>query len=42
MLKLRFAAVVGLTVAALSGSVATGSAGVTAPTDVVEHLAAPA
>lgn len=35
MLKLRFVAVVGLMVAALSGSIATGSAGVTAATDVV-------
>ena len=35
MLKLRFVAVVGLMVAALSGPVATVSAGVTAPTDVV-------
>jgi lipoprotein-anchoring transpeptidase ErfK/SrfK len=35
VLKLRLAAVVGLMVAALSGSIATGSAGVSAPTDVV-------
>ena len=35
MLKFRFVAVVGLMVAALSGSIATGSAGVSAPTDVV-------
>jgi lipoprotein-anchoring transpeptidase ErfK/SrfK len=35
VLKLRFVAVVGFMVTALSGSVATGSAGVTAPTDVV-------
>lgn len=35
MLKLRFVAVVGVMVAALSGSIATVSAGVTAPTDVV-------
>jgi lipoprotein-anchoring transpeptidase ErfK/SrfK len=35
VLKLRFVAVVGLLVAALSGSVATGTAGVAAPTDVV-------
>jgi lipoprotein-anchoring transpeptidase ErfK/SrfK len=35
VLKLRFIAVVGVMVAALSGSIATVSAGVTAPTDVV-------
>ncbi len=35
MLKFRFVAMVGLMVAALSGSVATGSAGVADPTDVV-------
>ncbi|WP_099041515.1 L,D-transpeptidase [Mycobacterium neglectum] len=35
MLKLRFVAVVGVMVAALSGSIATVSAGVTAPTGVV-------
>lgn len=35
MLKLRFIAVVGFMVAALSGSVATVSAGVSTPTDVV-------
>ncbi|MFI5508275.1 L,D-transpeptidase family protein [Mycobacterium sp. NPDC051804] len=35
MLKLRFVAVIGFMVAALSGSVATVSAGVSVPTDVV-------
>ena len=35
MLKLRFVAVVGFMVAALSGSIATVSAGVSVPTDVV-------
>ncbi|MGO4445063.1 L,D-transpeptidase family protein [Mycobacterium sp. 2YAF39] len=35
MLKLRFVAVVGMLVAALSGSVATSTAGVAVPTDVV-------
>jgi lipoprotein-anchoring transpeptidase ErfK/SrfK len=35
VLKLRFVAVVGLMVAALSGPIAIGSAGVTTPTDVV-------
>jgi lipoprotein-anchoring transpeptidase ErfK/SrfK len=35
VLKLRFVAVVGFMVAVLSGSMATGSAGVTAPTDVL-------
>ena len=35
MLKLRYMAVVGIAAIALSGSVATGSAGVSTPTDVV-------